>query len=761
MYKKLFELCLTLSGAPGDIFRQLAKIMGEVLKVKAVCLFEIQGEQLSFLTVYHAGEIYCNAGSCALATSPCATVKQTLAFTVYDQVQARFPEAAFLQDYNAFAYCGFPALDNNGAVVGIICLLDDKPHDFTAKDEEVLRIFGQRLGMEIVRKQYDQTLEINQDQLHQVIRLSGAGVFDYRHGCEPIFCSPELRALFGLDDYEPVTLHTFTDCVFLADQERVFNAIRLSQNPSGNGLVDIEYRTLRRDGEVRWLAVRSQTFFRLEAETCRAFRTVGAVQDISEKKQAEHEQRLFATAFQTKEGIMIADANFRIVRVNQAFSDITGYSAQEALGNKPAMLKSGRHTPLFFQTLDAALENYGYWQGEIWDRHKDGHIYPKWMTITAVKDEFTHYVAIFSDISEHKQTETKLNAIFDAAREGIVSYDMSDKIVSANAAVEAIFGYKPDELIGGSIRKLKLSPETTAGAVDNPRHVQESVGLHKNGDVVPLDISVAEYDIDNKRYFTKIIRDTTQRKEREAQGRLHLAELAHVTRLGLMGEMASGIAHEINQPLTAITNYTQASLNIMKGENPDLLKLARILDKTQQQAFRAGQIIHRMRAFLQSGAKQRTTDDINELIHDAVGLCMHEIHQHCIQLAFNLDYNLPKVYVDRIQIEQVLINLIRNSIEVLQSLPEKQARQLSIHSRLTDCHEIQLRVKDNGPGMDREQQQKIMMPFYTTKADGLGMGLSICRSLVESHDGSLTFNSQVGKGTSFYLILPIKTNLRF
>ena len=366
--------------------------------------------------------------------------------------------------------------------------------------------------------------------------------------------------------------------------------------------------------------------------------------------------------------------------------------------------------------------------------------------------------------SKHQllEREAKLNSIFNASVEGIITIDMSNLIVSANAAVETIFGYKPVELVGCSINKLMPSSPKTVNDYSLPNkiehigQIQEVEGIHKNGSMVPLDLSVAEFSIDNAYYFANIVRDVSLRKHREQQDKEHLDELAHVTRLGLMGEMASGIAHEVNQPLSAISSYTQVSLNLVNTENPDLIKLTEILYKTQQQALRAGRIVHRMREFVKSHSKHRSTTNVNTLIHDAVGLCIAELKQHCIKLTFELENNLPAIYVDHIQIEQVIINLIRNSVDALQNLPAKQQRQLSIHSRLTLNDAIQVRVKDNGPGLDAEQQQQILTPFYTTKADGMGMGLSISRSLVEAHEGTLHFNSQPGKGTAFYFTLPIR-----
>ncbi|WP_292430507.1 diguanylate cyclase, partial [Methylobacter sp.] len=398
-----------------EIFQHAARLIGELLEVKIVCLSEIQGEQLNFLAVYKDGDIYINAGSCFLALTPCATVEETKDIRVYDRVQERFPNATFLQDHNAVAYCGFPSLDNCGKVVAVTCLLDDKPHDFSNEDQELLLIIGQRIGMEIERRhnleekeRVSEILRLNEDRLYQATRVSGTGVFEQNYCNDSIYCSPELRTHFGWDANELVTTQAFAASIHSGDRERVIEAIQHAQNPSGNGLLDIDYRISRQDGEVRWLATRSQTFFESDGDVYRAVRTVGAVRDTTDKKLAEQEQRIFATAFQTQEGIIVTDANQIIVRVNQAFTNITGYSPEEAIGKKPSILKSGHHDSSFYRTMHETLHREGYWQGEILDRHRDGHIYPKWLTITAVKDsddKTTHYVANFSDITERKRAE--------------------------------------------------------------------------------------------------------------------------------------------------------------------------------------------------------------------------------------------------------------------------------------------------------------------------------------------------------------------
>jgi two-component system, LuxR family, sensor kinase FixL len=363
------------------------------------------------------------------------------------------------------------------------------------------------------------------------------------------------------------------------------------------------------------------------------------------------------------------------------------------------------------------------------------------------------------------EREAKLNSILNASIEGIVVIDIAGIIVSVNAAVENIFGFTPEELIGNSVKLLM--PITMRKNQEDylekylriviPKaigHIREVEGLRKDSSLVPLDMTIAEFPLDGVRYFSGIVRDVSARKLQEQQEKEHLEKLAHVTRLGLMGEMASGIAHEVNQPLSAVVNYTQVCLRFLQNENPDIEKVREIMQKVNQQALKAGQIIHSMREFVKTRKIRRSIVDINELIYDAISLFESDFKQHLIAMRFELTKSLPSVYIDRVQIEQVLLNLIRNSVDALKELPQFTQRKLSIESSLNLLQYVEVRVKDNGPGLTPIQREKILTPFFTTKAAGMGMGLSISRSLVEAHRGTLHFNSMEDKGTTFYFTLP-------
>ncbi len=522
---------------------------------------------------------------------------------------------------------------------------------------------------------------------------------------------------------------------------------------------------LREDGQKDWVSWKMHPWHLDTGEIGGAILYTEFVTDRKNAELAilESEQRFRGIFNNALTGIAIADLAGKFLMANPAYCKLLGYTNEELCQLEFASLihPEDLETNLaLYAGLIAGIRSFF----EIENRYINKNQQTVWVnklvsTLTDGNGRPLQLLVLVADITERKQAEAKLNSIFNAAAEGIISYDLAGCIVAANASVEALFGYKPEELMGCSIHKLQLAKDVLFFPSIGSGQSLEIEGVNKNGMMVPLDISRAEYMINNQCFYTIIVRDISQRKQREKLDKAHLDELAHVTRVGLMGEMAAGIAHEVSQPLFAIANYMHTSLKLISTKNADLETLADIAHKTQQQALRAGQIIHRMRDFVKSGTEHRSTVDINSTIHDAVNLCTDAIKQNYIELCFDLDINLPPISADHIQIEQVLINLMRNSVDVLKTKPENQPRQLSIHSRLLGNNEIEVRVKDNGPGMDDDQKQKILTPFYTTKTYGMGMGLSICRSLIEAHKGILRFNSKLGKGTTFYFTLPVNEHI--
>lgn len=414
--KRLYELSMLMSGDPMEVFSYAARMMGELLDVKVVCLSEIQGEKLQFLSVYARGEIYTHAGSCSLAVTPCATVEASKAIQIIQNVAEQFPRAAFLQEHKAFSYCGFPALDNKGKVVAVTCLLDDRPHEFAEEDLELLRIVGQRIGMELERKRLDEqkeatlaALRVSEQQNRLILDNAGDGIIILNdQGLIESF-NHTAQEMFGYPANTVIGKHAkslFADSAH-SDQDQGFGWL-LKRVQKGGIIRATEIQAYYAD----------KSSFPVELSIACLQLTKGRVytlivRDITLRKHFEQKLSQTHTVFEnTSEGIVITDTDNRIVAVNKALCAMTGYTQAELIGQFPSKWKSGLHDEVFFSKLWRALLDEGQWQGEIWNRHKSGEVIPMLENINVIRDSkgaISSYVAIMTDITGIKQYEERLS----------------------------------------------------------------------------------------------------------------------------------------------------------------------------------------------------------------------------------------------------------------------------------------------------------------------------------------------------------------
>ena len=360
--------------------------------------------------------------------------------------------------------------------------------------------------------------------------------------------------------------------------------------------------------------------------------------------------------------------------------------------------------------------------------------------------------------------EARLSAILDTAVDGIITIDESGIIESVNTAAERIFGYSGGELVGNNITILMPSPyREEHGAyisrylrTGEPRIIgigREAEGQHKDGRRFPIELAVSEVRVAGSRLFTGLVRDISARRQAEEEARRRGADLAHAARLSTIGELTSGIAHEINQPLTAMVNFAEACLRMLRSGSADTGKLEDALGQIAAQGQRAGHIIRHLRRLARKGESERLEVALNHLVRDLLGLVSNELGASGIGLHLMLDESLPGVKCDRIQVEQVVLNLVRNAMDVLEEGPA-QPRELTIRTRADTGGIIELTVEDTGEGLAADGGERIFETFYTTKPDGLGMGLSISRTIIEDHGGRLWASPRPGGGAIFHVTLP-------
>ena len=366
--------------------------------------------------------------------------------------------------------------------------------------------------------------------------------------------------------------------------------------------------------------------------------------------------------------------------------------------------------------------------------------------------------------------EAHLKSILDTIPEAMIVIDERGTVQSFSSAAERLFGYAPADIVGTNINRLMPSPyrENHDGYVARYLRTGDRriigigrvvVGERKDGSTFPMELAVGEMRSSNQRFFTGFIRDLTERQQTEARLQELQSELVHISRLTAMGEMASTLAHELNQPLSAIANYLKGSRRLLEGETGDRFAVLRdAMDKAADQAMRAGQIIRRLRDFVARGESERRVESVTKLVEEAGALALVGAKDQGVRVWFQFDPTVNLVLADRVQIQQVLLNLIRNSIEAMEGC---KRRELVISTMPAADGMLAISVSDSGTGVSPEMAAQMFQPFITSKRHGMGVGLSISRTIVEGHGGQISCEPNPEGGTVFRFTLRGVTSEEF
>jgi two-component system sensor kinase FixL len=360
----------------------------------------------------------------------------------------------------------------------------------------------------------------------------------------------------------------------------------------------------------------------------------------------------------------------------------------------------------------------------------------------------------------------RYRGILDTAVDGIITIDERGIVESFNRAAERIFGYQAKDVIGRNVRMLMPEPYRAEhdGYIANYVHTGEAriigigrevQGRRKDGQVFPMELAVGAVRLSGGRVFTGIVRDITDRKHAEGEAQRRLTELAHMARLVSMGDLATGLAHEVNQPLTAIVSHAQGCLRLLGSDRADLDTLSESLQQIAHQGQRAAEVIRRMREFLRKGESEMRPSLLNATVGEVLWLLKGEIDLRSIRVVSELQPKLPPVAMDPVQIEQVVLNLIRNALDAMEKTPASE-RTLTVRTQVTpDRLNAEFSVTDTGIGLSPDVAAQLFKPFFSTKAAGLGQGLSICRSIVEAHRGQIWAEPNKEGGATFRFHLPL------
>jgi len=355
-----------------------------------------------------------------------------------------------------------------------------------------------------------------------------------------------------------------------------------------------------------------------------------------------------------------------------------------------------------------------------------------------------------------------LHALIDTVPDAMVVIDTTGNILSFSNGAQQMFGYAEADVLGENVSLLMPSPdrERHDGYISHYLETNERriIGIGRvttararDGTTFPIDLSVGELRSGERRLFAGFIRDLTDSRKTEQQLHSLQAELAHVSRISAMGTLATSIAHELNQPLTTIANYVEAARDLLDEPNAENISHIReALNESAAETIRAGQIVQRLREFISRGETSRQFVSLSKLVKEATALALINGDARDVEFKQSLCVNDDRVLVDEVQIQQVLVNLIRNALEAMMDSPIKR---LEISSHMAPDDMMIVTVSDSGPGLDQHVAERLFHPFISTKASGMGLGLSICHTIINAHDGKIWAEPSPMGGTQFHFSL--------
>jgi len=364
-------------------------------------------------------------------------------------------------------------------------------------------------------------------------------------------------------------------------------------------------------------------------------------------------------------------------------------------------------------------------------------------------------------------SEAHVRSILSTVPDAMIVIDERGSILSFSSTAETMFGYAESEIAGENVSILMPSPDRERHDGYLGRYMRTGerriIGIgrvttarRRDGATFPIELSIGEARTPDGRVFTGFIRDLTDRQKTERRLQDLQGELTHVSRVSAMGTLAAALAHELNQPLTAIANYMEAARDLLDA--PDAAGIAMVreaLDEAAMQSVRAGQIVRRLREFIARGEAEKQIESLRKLVTEANALALVGAGEQGIEVHVALDPAADRVLVDRIQVQQVLLNLIRNAIEAMHDAP---VRRLEISSRAEGESLVHMVVADSGSGLDPAVAERLFEPFLSTKDAGMGLGLSICRTIIEAQGGRIWAEPSPFGGTAFHFTLIASTD---
>ncbi len=611
-------------------------------------------------------------------------------------------------------------------------------------------------------------LHESEERINLVSNVANLGLWVWDIRNDELWVTEKWRRLFGFAESEPVSFDRVFQVVHPEDREHMKQLVQHIFE-GGSGEYENEYRITRPDGSTRWMAGHGSV--ELDERGKPAF-TRGVTRDITLRKQAEDALRESEARFRT-----VADAAPVMIWMsgtdklcnffNKGWLDFTGRMVEQELGNGWA---EGVHREDFDRCLDIYVNFFDARQPFTMEyrlRRNDGEF--RWVLDTgtprfADDGTFLGYIGSCIDITELKRAEEKFRLVLDGAPNAMIMVDSAGVISFANAPAATVFGYALSELIGCNIETL--IPERFRDRHVGYRkdfHSQPSsrvmgvgrdlFGRRKDGSEFPVEVGLSPIRTAQGLFVLASVIDITARKQAELEQQRQNMELARVGRVAVMGELAASLAHEVNNPIGAMVANASAAQRLIATGKVGTQELRELLADIAADGRRAGEIIQGIRNMVRKGEERRALIQIEDIIHDLLRIVHAEAVGRDVTVSTEVNSDGGRVWVDRVQLLQVFLNLTLNAFEAMSAM-RPDARRLVIHAGSNGNGEIVVSVRDSGPGFPEGLVEQLFEPFFSTKAEGTGMGLAISRSIIEAHGGTLSGENCDNGGACFTVCLP-------
>lgn len=471
--------------------------------------------------------------------------------------------------------------------------------------------------------------------------------------------------------------------------------------------------------------------------------------------------------------LVLLDPNGTIISMNDEACRIHRWPVDQVSGRSHELFYPPDEAAEGLPAADlAAAARDGALEREAWRVCYDGSEYLGRLTINRLCDKsgaLRGFGCIVRDITQDaavrgaiEAREQHLQSILATVPDAMIVIDERGTITSFSAAAERLFGYRESDLLGKNVSCLMPQPdrERHDGYIGHYLQTGERrvigigrivVGQRRDGTTFPMELSVGEAGEHGSRIFTGFIRDLTAKERDELKLKELQAELIHVSRLSAMGTMASTLAHELNQPLTAIANYLETTRDLLADSGEiDHSILREALSEAASETLRAGFIVRRLRDFVARGELSKSIEDLPRLIEETSELALVGARERGVRTFFKMDQDATPTLIDRVQIQQVLLNLMRNAVE---AMAKSEICELRVSTALRPDGLIETSVEDTGPGISDEIFPQLFQAFVTSKSEGMGLGLSICRTIIEAHGGRIWADRLANGGTAFRFTL--------